>query len=625
MVTHPHRCQGCSPSAPRGTTASMLLTFLLACDPAPSPPPPVVMPDPEPAVDPGDAAASYTLRFPDLQAHRVQIEANARCPDGGSLQWWMPTWTPGSYLIREYARNIEAISPRGGGELTKTAKNRWTQTCEPGAPVGIDYTLYARAMSVRSSYVDAEMGVLNGAATFLFPDGDLGRPLVLTFELPEAFAKVVTALPVHPDGPSHRFLAPDVDTLIDSPIVLGNPDVRTFTVQGIDHHVVTLGEPGPFNYVEAAQNIERITRAGINFWGQIPYPEYWYLTVLAERGGGLEHKRSTLMMTSRWKQRREEDQRRWWGLVSHEFFHTWNVKRLRPKGLGPFDYENEVYTPSLWFAEGVTSYYDDLLLARADLIDEKAYLAALSRSIENVMTRPGRAFQPLASSSFDAWIKFYRGDENSENATISYYTKGAVVGWLLDAEIRRLSRGGASLDDLMRQAYARHNEDGFEPHHLREIATELAGAPLDDFFDRYVDGAEELDFGGALRWFGLRFTPEAEGDVPPGWLGINHRGDGQVVVVTSVRRGGPAWDAGIIVDDELLAIDDERLTPKNLSERLEQLGAGHTGTLLLGRRGHLRRVELTLGAPSTRKWKLEPDPGGSPMAAQRRRRWLAGE
>ena len=611
----------------------MLGMLLISCvsdvsDPAVPP-----APDPKPLLDPGQTLATYEVSFPEVHAHRVEVSAATTCPEAGVATWWMPVWTPGSYLVREFARHIERIEgvgPQGAVPTTKVAKNRWEVTCIAGQPTGVVYTLYARTLSVRESFVDQHMGILNGAATFLLPKGPTDQPLDLRFVLPSEWSRIDTALPRHPDGEDHHFLAPNVDTLIDAPVILGNPAVRSFEVQGVPHHLVTLGEAGPWDHDRAVADVQRVTETIVDFWGAIPYPEYHYLNVLAETGGGLEHLNSTLMMTSRWNLVRREDRLRWLGLVSHEFFHTWNVKRLRPAGLGPFDYEREVHTRLLWVAEGITSYYDDLLLARAGLMTEDEYLDRLTQNIGRVQERPGRRVQPLSEASFDAWIKHYRRDENTPNSTVSYYTKGSVVGFLLDAEIRRASRDHASLDDVLRVAWSRHSKEGFSPEEFRSIASEQAGTDLSEFFAATVDRTDELDFGGALQWWGLRFAPPPDPDDTDepvaGWLGANVGSVGGRLMVQQVRRGTPAFDAGLNVGDELLAIDDERVTEATIDKRLNRLGADRVVELLVARRGRIRRLAATLGElPRGSRWRVEPDPGASPLADRRRARWLSPE
>jgi predicted metalloprotease with PDZ domain len=463
----------------------------------------------------------YTLRFDRRHNHHVEVEAVF--PAGGdSLELFMAVWTPGSYLVREYSRHVEDIKAATvTGEplaMSKMAKNRWRVDAGGADRVVVRYRIYCRELSVRTNYVTSDIAVLNGAATFLsIADANTdtntenrSRPFDIALELPADWKHSVTALDPHPDG-QHRYLVPDYDTLVDSPIVAGNAALYHFEVEGVPHTLANFGEGAVWDGPRSARDVETLVRAHINMWKIIPYRRYVFMNVILDGtgGGGLEHKESTLMLTGRWMTRKREDYLRWLGLASHEFFHTWNVKRMRPRALGPFDYESENYTRSLWVAEGVTSYYDDVLLARAGLVDEKEYLKMLSGQIETVQTTPGRALQSLSDSSFDSWIKFYRPDENSLNTQVSYYNKGAVVGFLLDMELRRATRNQRSLDDLMRLAYERFaGEQGYTAEDFRVLAAEVAHRSLDEFFASAVDGTGELEYQQALDFLGLRFAKE---------------------------------------------------------------------------------------------------------------------
>jgi predicted metalloprotease with PDZ domain len=585
----------------------------------------------------------YTLRFGPRQNHYIEVEA--LFPAGAdSLELSMAVWTPGSYLVREFSRHIEAMTAATvAGEplpITKTAKNRWRVDAEGADRIVVRYRLYCRELSVRTNYVTSEIAVLNGAPTFLNIADGKQRPFDVALELPEDWKESVTALDPHPQG-RHRFLAPDYDTLVDSPIVAGNPALYHFDIEGIPHTLANFGEDTVWDGPRSARDVETLARAHVAMWRFIPYRRYVFLNVLTDGtgGGGLEHKESTLMLASRWMTRKREDYQRWLGLVSHEFFHTWNVKRMRPRALGPFDYESENYTSSLWIAEGLTSYYDDLLLIRAGLISEKEYLKMLSGQIEAVQTTPGRALQSLSDSSFDTWIKFYRPNENSLNTQMNYYTKGAVVGFLLDAEIRHASRNQRSLDDLMRLAYERFAGDqGYTPEEFQALAAEVAGGPVDELFARAVNGTEELDYQQALELHGLRFGKddkskdgaakedrtgknEDKDEEPAGYLGAELGSSGEI---KQVRRDSPAFAAGLNVDDELIALDDYRIKGANLDERLERYRPGDRVSVLVTRLGQMRRIEVTLGKKPEEAWKLEPDPRAGQTVKSRRALWLSG-
>lgn len=571
----------------------------------------------------GEAPVAYEVSL--LRAHTqlVDVVASARA-SGPTQTWMMPTWTPGSYLVREYARHVQWLTAYGPDlaplPVRKVAKNRWEVATDGVDQVTLSYTLYANEPSVRSNWVHADAAVLNGASTFLTPLEHMQTPYDLRLLLPEGWARSESGLGAHADGEAHHYVATSFDELVDSPVVAGNPVVHDFEVAGIPHRLVDLGGRDVWDSERGAKDVQAITEVVTEFWGTVPYERYVYLNVIGDDlGGGLEHLDSTLMMARRGAADSDSAWQAWLGLVSHEFFHTWNVKRLRPVGLGPFDYESEVYTPNLWVAEGLTSYYDDLLLVRAGLIGEDEHLARLSRSIGALQHRPGRANQALSEASFDAWIKHYRPDENSVNTQVSYYRKGSLVGWLLDARIQQATGGRASLDDVMRTLYARFLEDGYTAQDVRAVASEVAGQDLSDLFDAYVDGTDELDYTQALAWFGLRFPPRTEPDgdeAPDGWLGLE-LGGGRV---REVRYDTPAFAAGLNVGDELLAIDGVRWEGGG-----EAYGArfhpGDTATLTIARDGYVRDLPVTFAEAPEARWGLQRDRLAGTAAVLRRDRW----
>jgi predicted metalloprotease with PDZ domain len=333
------------------------------------------------------------------------------------------------------------------------------------------------------------------------------------------------------------------------------------------------------------------------------------------------------MMASRWSMATRTRYLAWLSTTSHEFFHLWNVKRLRPVELGPFDYEREVHTRSLWIAEGLTDYYADILLARSGLISRDEYAGQLSAAIKTLQTTPGRLVQTAEAASFDAWIKEYRPDENTTNVSISYYTKGAVLGFVLDAEIRRRTSGRKSLDDVMRLAFERYSgARGYTPQQFREIASQVAGNDLGPWFTSALETTGEVDYSGALDWFGLRFHPAATapGDVPA-WLGARTRIDGGRLLVSVVPRDTPAIAAGLNVDDEILGIDDFRVRPDQLDARLDAYKPGDRASLLVARRDELRRLDVVFGTqPRQDAWDLEPRPDATAAQKARVQAWIGG-
>ncbi len=571
---------------------------------------------PAPAAPRGDGQAiEHTVRFGQAHQHGLEVESIFPVEKGKPLELRMAVWTPGSYLVREFSRHVEdfAASTLDGAPLEsrKVRKNRWRVETGSADRVVVRYRLYASELAVRTNYVDDELAVLNGAPTFLVGD-DLTQPHDVRLELPARWKKSVTSLDPHPDGDEHRYLAKDFDLLVDSPIVVGNPEIFEKKIAGAEHVLANFGGQGVWGGKKSAEDVWKIVEVQTDFWGTVPYPRYVFLNAIVESGGGLEHLYSTLMMTSAFQTRTRKGYVRWLGLVSHEFFHTWNAKRLRPVELGPFDYENEVYTRALWIVEGITSYYDDLLLVRAGITKKKEYLAALSDSIHRVETTPGRNSQPLSRASFDAWIKFYRPDESSVNTSISYYRKGAVVGFLLDAEIRRRSGGKTNLDDVMRAAYEKFSgEKGYTTEQFRALASEVANEPLDELFRHAVDGTGALDYDPALDYFGLRFQePKKDDDSEEvGWLGADVGSDR--LMVRQVIRGMAAHEAGVLPGDEILGIDEHHIAPGQLESRLAAYRPGDEVVLLVARRGQLKKIGVRLGEKPAETHRLEEHPNAT--------------
>jgi predicted metalloprotease with PDZ domain len=563
---------------------------------------------------------TYTVRFPDAKNNYAEVEA--RVPAGGakSVELFMPVWTPGSYLVREYARNVEdlrAVSPDGKTlPVAKSRKNRWQIETGGAEQVRLQYRVYCHEMSVRTNWVESDFALLNGAPTFVTLVGGEKRRHDVTLELPAGWKSSISGM--DETSPNH-FTAPDYDTLVDSPIAAGNPDIQRFEVDGIPHFLVNQGGGELWDGQKSAADVKKIVERFRKMWGSLPYRKYVFLNMITESGGGLEHKSSMTVMTNRWAMRTPRAYTSWLGLIGHEFFHAWNVKRMRPVELGPFDYEAENHTRSLWIAEGFTEYFGPLTVVRAGLSTPADWLGGngngapgFSGLINELQTTPGRTVQAVEESSYDAWIKYYRPDENSNNTSVSYYTKGAIVGWLLDARIRHVTKGEKSLDDVMRLAFARYaGEHGYTTEQFKSVASEVAGQSLADFFRRTTESTGELDYSEALDWFGLRFkpAPAANGNAPKkGWIGVQTRVDAGRLLVSEVPRATPAYSAGLNVGDEILAIGDYRVRAEQLSVRLDNYRPGDKVSMLVARREKLMRIELTLGEEPPRLWQLEVRP-----------------
>ena len=564
---------------------------------------------------------AYTLRFPEAAAHYMDVEMTLPTEGEAELELFMPTWTPGSYLVREYSRNIISLTGSSSDgrplEILKTSKNRWQVDTNNSLIATIRYRMFCREINVRNNWVESDFAVINGAPTFLTVVDDYQRPYQVTVELPHDWERTVS--PLHSTDDANTYRSPDFDTLVDSPMIAGTPQVDSFEVDGVRHTLATIGGGGVWDNARAARNVQKVVEEQRTFWGGLPYDEpYVLFNVLNGSRGGLEHKQSMLMTGDRWYTSNRGGIRSWLALVSHEFFHVWNGKRLRPVELGPFEYEHENYSPSLWIVEGLTSYYQHILLARAGYHTHQKYLDALSGSIAGTEKTPGRLVQSLSASSFDAWIKAYRKDENSINALFSYYSGGAVAGFLIDAKIQELTDGERSLDDVLRVAYDRFSgKIGYTESEFIALAGEIAGEDLTDWFEGLVRQPNQFDYQQALDWYGLEFEtpkpPESNAlpvaddpeDLPKGWLGATTNNDNGKLVISRIPSDTPAAAAGLSVDDEIIAIDGHRVHSENLKRIAGLLGAGTEVDLLVARQGLIINLPLTLGEEPIQNWKLK--------------------
>jgi predicted metalloprotease with PDZ domain len=571
---------------------------------------------------------TYTLRFPAPETHYVEVEASV--PAGqASIELMMAVWTPGSYLVREYERHVEGVTAKGpdGAALavTKSRKNRWRIEAKGAPRVTVAYKVYGREMSVRTNWIESRFALLNGAPTFLtLAERGAARPHLVTLALPAAWKTSVTSLaPV--TGQAHSYRAASYDELVDSPILAGNPTVHRFEVDGKPHVLANEGEAGVFDGKRAAADVTRIVAEHAKFWGGLPYERYAFINVLSEGSGGLEHKDSTVLMASRWATSTRRPYVSWLTLAAHEHFHVWNVKRLRPIELGPFDYERENPTTSLWIVEGFTAYYEHVMVRRAGLTTDAEMIDGIGADIRDLQATPGRLAQPVETASMDAWIKYYRPDENTPNTAVSYYTKGAVIAFILDAKIRTATNGAKSLDDVLRLAYSRYaGAKGFTEAEFKGVVHEVAGRDFGPWWTSVLQTTDELDYDEALVWLGLRFKPVDQAlGAGPGktWLGATTKNDAGRLLVTQVRRGTPAHQAGVNVDDEILAIDDFRVRADGLDRRLEQYAPGRAVTLLVARRDELLRLPVTLGREPLDTWRLEARPDATAEQQAHRKAW----
>ena len=554
------------------------------------------------------AQVNYEVDFAQVAHRYINVTVEFEAEDD-ETELMMAVWTPGSYLVREYARHIDSmtVTDQKGDALSyrKTRKNRWTVETDDADIVKVSYRLYCNEESVRTNFVNHDYAVINGAPTFITVPDRLEQKHIVTLKMAPDWKRSATSM--KQSDKAHVYVAESFDELVDSPIVAGDLQVYPFEVGDVQHQLVNVGEQGLWDGSQAASDLKKVVTAHQRMWGSVPYERYLFLNVLSGGGGGLEHDFSTLVLSSRWSYRERSRYQSWLSLCSHEFFHTWNVRRLRPKPLMKYDYENEIYTDGLWIAEGITSYYQDLALMRAGLISENRFMAGLSREIESVQRTDGRKFQSLRDSSFDTWIKFYRPDENSRNTRISYYAKGAVVAFLLDMKIRSMTDNKKSLDDVMRKMFSEYSKKGFTSENFRSVASEVAGKKLDDWFENAIDSTNELEYDRSLTFMGIRVpsaarsrsTRRSSSRGGSATIGATFSGNR----ISRVRPDSQAWKLGLAPDDEVLAVNGFRLEG-SFTDRLRQYEIGDRVELLVSRDERLFSETVTLERRTSEDWSI---------------------
>jgi predicted metalloprotease with PDZ domain len=573
--------------------------------------------------------ARYRVSMPRPHTHLFEVEA--RFPGQDVLEAVLPVWTPGSYLVREYARHVQqimAVDEAGAALPVERVDKRTWRVQARGRPVTLRYRVYANELTVRTSHLDGSHGYFNGASLFLYAEALRGGPQRLVVEAPPGWS-VFTAL----DGDGEGFVAPDYDTLVDSPVEVGPHTPLRFTAAGVPHEVVVWG--GAIDRSKLETDLRAVCEAEAALWGGLPFPRYLFLIYLADKGrGGLEHGASTALIYGRQQLTAPKGWEDFLTLASHEYFHAWNVKRLKPRAFVPFDYAGENYTRLLWAFEGITSYYDNLLVRRAGRMSGARYLCRLGEAFSVLLATPGRMVQTLEEASLTAWVKYYRQDENTPNSAVSYYLKGELVALCLDLEIRRATADAKSLDDVMRLLWTRYGDGrGVPESGVEEAAVEIAGGVLRGFFDRALRSTADLDTS-VLEHVGLQLrtriresasdkggTPPRlkPGETPPrGWTGIVPRGPS----ICSVLEGSPAQTAGLYPEDEVVAIDGIRGDAAALVSRSDDRAPGQTVRVTVFRRDLLVDVPVTLGQrPEDAVWLA---PVEAPTEAQRAsfERWL---
>ena len=569
----------------------------------------------------------YTVSMPKPWTHLLEVQMHVRWNQmPAQLELKMPVWTPGSYLIREYARNVQDFDVKAGGkDLTwhKINKNTWQIDTAGAKDIVASYGVYANELTVRTNELNDEHAFWNNAGTLMFPKDQLKTPSTVTVNPYIPKWKIATGLP-KVAGQANTFRAANYDILYDSPFEVSDFKEVDFTVEGKPHRIVFSGD-GNYDMQKTAADVAKIVDEAYKIFGEFGYDNYTFIVNL-RGGGGLEHLNSTALQYDRFGFKPESRYKNFLALAAHEYFHNFNVKRIRPDALGPFDYENENYTRMLWVAEGGTEYYANLLLRRAGFLTDKEYLDEKANAIAALQRTPGRLETSLEDASFDAWIKYYRQDENSVNNQISYYDKGEIVNMLLDLTIRESSGGKKSLDDVMRYLWTEYFKKGrnYGPQDYQKAAELMAGRSLDNFFSKYVRGVAEIDYNAIFNPIGLAIKSE-EPDAATAYIGANLVEDNGRLTIRSVPAGTPAYDQGINAGDQIVAIDGYRASQARLQQYLGDRKPGDKVRLTIFRTDRLRDIELTLGSNTRQAFTFVPVANPTEQQRSLYREWMKND
>lgn len=608
---------------------------------------------------PPEAPIHYRIIAKDPAAHLFEVSCVVADPDPDGQHLSLPAWVPGSYVIRDLARHVDGLQAHcAGTPLAVDKLDKQTWRCAPcQGPLTITYDVYARDPSIRAAYLDTMRGFFNGTSVFVRVHGREGEACTVDIEPPAHPRcrgwRVATAMSTDGAQPYAfgRYRAADYEELVDHPVELGAFELARFEACGIPHDIVVSGHHRT-DLQRLCEDLRRLCEHHIRLFGEpVPMKRYLFLVrTVGEGYGGLEHRASCALLCPRSTLPRPEEPRTaqgepreeyrgFLGLCSHEYFHTWNVKRIKPSAFVPYDLAREVHTRLLWVFEGITSYYDKLALARSGLVTPQSYLELMAQTATRVWRNPGRHYQSVTDSSFDAWTKFYRQDENAPNAVVSYYAKGALIGLALDLIIRRESGGCRSLDDVMRALWARYGQGdaGVAENAMEPLMEEVTGVALGTFFERCVRGTDDLPLAELLAHFGVHLAlrpaqsqDDKGGSLPAGAqpvparavLGVVLGGPETEPCLVHVLEGGAARDAGLAPEDLVVAVDGLRATRSGLEKLVASYPAGATVPVHVFRGDELLRFEATLKPAPNDTVVLSLMEGVEPEVAARRDAWL---
>ena len=568
----------------------------------------------------------FEVSFTEPQAHYAEVEMNISGINKDYIDVKMPVWTPGSYLVREFSKSVEGFKASASGKalrVEKVRKNIWRIFSAKAGQVKVNYRVYAFEISVRTAFIDASHAFLSSTSIFMYPDGYLKSPSTVKVIPFTGWNKVSTGLePVA--GAQFTYTAPDFDILFDSPIEVGTQDVFDFMASGVKHEVAMYGG-GNYDKEKLKVDMAKVIEQETALYGENPNKHYTFIVHnYATGGGGLEHLNSTVLGASRNSYSTERGYKSFLELVAHEYHHLWNVKRLRPVALGPFDYDNENYTTNLWIAEGFTAYYENKFMLRAGFTTPEGFVTALGNAVASVENTIGAKVQSAAAASYDAWIKQYRPNENSGNTSVSYYTKGELVGLLMDLEIAHATKGTKSLDDVMKAMYfqCKTLKRGYTDAEFKAMVEKVSGISFTPFYEKYVTGVVPADYVTYFGYAGVKVTDVNAGKSIP-YLGVAAAKKEGKIMITSVSRNSAAWTDGINVNDEVISIND--VPVEAAIERMPVITGSKVGDVLkvtLKRDGIVRDFKVTLKASPNIKLEAQIDPAATPAQKAVLKKWM---
>lgn len=538
----------------------------------------------------------YILSFTDPHTHYVEVEMRISDISVSDLNLKMAVWSPGSYLIREFQKNIDFVEWTDSSaefvRAEKIDKNTWNIPIRNRNEIIVRYRTYCFEYSVRTNFVDDSHALINGAPTYLYVEGFENTAAEIEINPFASWKNISTALPQKDNNKWIR-TAKDLDELIDSPIEIGNHTSYFFDAANVSHELAIYGQSN-CNIEKLIADLKSIIEVETRIFGAHPCKDYVFIIHNTDNSyGGLEHMQSSVNHITRWSYDAENYQRAI-SLLAHEYFHLWNVKRIRPKTLIPFNYNAENFTELLWFFEGVTSYYDDYICYRAKVTNKEDFIKIVEKNINDVLNTAGINTQTLAEASFDTWLKYYRRNENSLNAHINYYTHGAVVAMIFDFMILDATNGEKSLDDVMQQLftdYSANPNEGITENSLLEIFNSVSGIDFTPYFEKYIHTTDSLNIEFYCELLGIHLKDiTVKGTV---FLGLSTQWKEGRLFISQLDKNYGAYKGGLSAEDEIIAIDSFRVT-KDFSKLFAHKKTGDTIDVLVSRKGAIKSYKVTL-------------------------------